>query len=65
MALAAIPQPPVAIDWNPDPDIVEVLLVAYPELIDYGLPSGALTYSYTFNGSVPAPTIRATSCCGA
>lgn len=49
--------PRPAVDLNPDPDVVEVLLVASPWAIDYG--TGATTRVWTYNGQIPGPTIEA------
>ncbi len=50
-------QPPVAVDVNPDPDIVEVFLEASETTKQY-LP-GAATAVMAYNGTVPGPTIEA------
>ena len=48
--------PVVAKDYNPDPHIVEVTLVAFPRTIDFG--TGNRTSVWTYNGSIPGPTIQ-------
>jgi len=50
--------PRVAKDLNPDPDVVEVVLLAAPEMVSLGegMPPTAL---YTYNGGLPGPTIEA------
>jgi FtsP/CotA-like multicopper oxidase with cupredoxin domain len=50
-------EPPVAIDTNPDPNIVEVTLVAIPALWKFH--PGVPTLVWTFNGTIPGPTIDA------
>jgi FtsP/CotA-like multicopper oxidase with cupredoxin domain len=45
-----------AFDLNPDPDIVEVVLVAHENVVDFG--TGNTTAVYTYNGGIPGPTIR-------
>jgi len=45
-----------AIDFNPDPNIVEVVLVAHENVVDFG--TGNTTAVYTYNGGIPGPTIR-------
>ena len=49
--------PPVAVDTNPDPTIVEVDLVAAETTWEY-IP-GVPTTVWAYNGSVPGPTIKA------
>jgi len=44
-------------DINPDPSIVEINLVAREALI--ALEEGSITRMYSFNGTVPGPTIEA------
>lgn len=44
-------------DTNPDPDIVEVTLVAYEATVDLG--DGIVFQGYTYNGVVPGPTLQA------
>src|SRR6185436_10268401 len=62
-ALAAVtggqpfPQPPDAVDMNPDPTIVEVDIEAREALWEF-IP-GVPTKVWAFNGSIPGPTIRA------
>ena len=48
--------PPVAVDLDPDPDVVEVELVAQVATWEYvpGFP----TQVYCYNGSIPGPTIE-------
>ncbi len=59
-SLAAAPFKPVApataIDLNPDPDIVEVKLVAQEQYVNFG--TGNDTKVWTYNGGLPGPTIR-------
>lgn len=54
-------EPRAARDLNPDPSIVEIVLVAHEGVTDYGNPSHAprarRTRVYAYNGSVPGPTI--------
>jgi FtsP/CotA-like multicopper oxidase with cupredoxin domain len=45
-----------AVDLNPDPNIVEVILVAHENVVDFG--TGNTTAVYTYNGGIPGPTIR-------
>jgi FtsP/CotA-like multicopper oxidase with cupredoxin domain len=65
-ALIAIPliatpalafDPPVAVDINPDPDIVEVNLTA--QETTWQFVTGIDTTVYAYNGSIPGPTIEA------
>jgi FtsP/CotA-like multicopper oxidase with cupredoxin domain len=59
-SLAAAPFKPVApataIDLNPDPDVVEVKLVAEEQYVNFG--TGISTKVWTYNGGIPGPTIR-------
>ena len=59
-ALAAAPARPMAPatapDLNPDPDIVEVVLVAREDYVKFGV--GKATKVWTYNGGIPGPTIR-------
>jgi FtsP/CotA-like multicopper oxidase with cupredoxin domain len=59
-SLAAAPARPIvpetAPDINPDPDVVEVVLVAYEDYVDFG--TGKATKVWTYNGGIPGPTIR-------
>jgi FtsP/CotA-like multicopper oxidase with cupredoxin domain len=48
--------PQDAVDINPDPNIVEVVLVAQESVVDFG--TGNNTAVYTYNGGIPGPTIR-------
>lgn len=50
-------QPPVATDINPAEDIVEVILTATVETYDFG--TGNQTEVWTYNGTIPGPTIEA------
>jgi len=45
-----------AFDLNPDPNTVEVVLVAHENVVDFG--TGNTTAVYTYNGGIPGPTIR-------
>ena len=49
-------QPRVARDINPDPEIVEVVLVAYEHKILFA--PGMRTKVWTYNGGIPGPTIE-------
>ncbi len=49
--------PPVAVDINPDPDIVEVNLTAAETTWQFM--AGIDTTVYAYNGSIPGPTIEA------
>ena len=49
-------KPLTAIDLNPDPDIVEIELVAREDTISYG--TGNMTAVFAYNGSIPGPTIE-------
>ena len=51
-------EPPVAIDINPDEGIVEVVLVAHPSV--WSFEAGTETLVWTYNGTIPGPTIEAT-----
>ncbi len=51
-------QPEAAYDVNPDPDIVEVYIVAYERNIRFGKGMGK-TRVWTYNGGIPGPTINA------
>lgn len=44
-----------AVDLNPDPDILEVELVARPATVDLG---GVSAHAFTFNGAIPGPELR-------
>lgn len=60
LALPAAAQsfdPPVAVDLDPDPRVVEVSLVAEPTVWQYT--PGVDTTVWSYNGSVPGPTIEA------
>jgi FtsP/CotA-like multicopper oxidase with cupredoxin domain len=46
-----------AVDLNPDPDIVEVNIEAVEAQVEFT--PGVITPVYTFNGTVPGPTIEA------
>lgn len=48
---------PVAIDRNPDPNVVEIDLEA--RLADVEIRPGVKTRAWTYDGGVPGPTIRA------
>jgi FtsP/CotA-like multicopper oxidase with cupredoxin domain len=48
--------PATAPDLNPDPDIVEVVLVAHEDYVKFGV--GKATKVWTYNGGIPGPTIR-------
>jgi len=50
-------EPPVAIDVNDDPDVVEVNIVAVPAVWEFR--PGVPTVVWTFNGTIPGPTIEA------
>ena len=50
-------EPPTALDVNPDPTIVEINLTASVQNWQYT--DGVDTLSWTYNGTVPGPTIRA------
>lgn len=52
-SLAAVPQPPLAEDLDPAPDVVRVELVAEQD------DDGPFGVRYTYNGVSPGPTIRA------
>ena len=49
-------QPKIAKDVNPDPEIVEVFLVAHERKIRFG--PGKRTKVWTYNGGIPGPTIH-------
>jgi FtsP/CotA-like multicopper oxidase with cupredoxin domain len=51
-------EPDVAQDTNPDPDIVEVALVATKTLVRF-TKDGPPVDVWTYNGSIPGPTIKA------
>ena len=59
-SIAAAPARPIApasaADLNPDPDVVEVVLVAREDFVDFG--TGKSTKVWTYNGGIPGPTIR-------
>lgn len=48
--------PRTAFDFNPDPDIVEVALVAHEQMVDFGTRTRTRVWAY--NGGTPGPTIR-------
>jgi FtsP/CotA-like multicopper oxidase with cupredoxin domain len=48
--------PLTAIDLNPDPDVVEIQLVAREDVISFGTEN--LKEVYAYNGSIPGPTIE-------
>ncbi len=56
-AMGQFVEPPVAVDVNPDPTIVEIFLEASDTTKQY-LP-GATTAVSAYNGTVPGPTIEA------
>lgn len=56
-AFGQLPNPPVAVDVNPDPNIVEIFLEASETTKQY-LP-GAATAVAAYNGTIPGPTIEA------
>ena len=45
-----------AIDFNPDPDVFETIIVATEATVDLG--DGLLANVYTYNGTVPGPEFR-------
>ncbi len=47
--------PPVAVDLDPDPDVIEIELVAQQSQWEYY--PGVPTEVYNYNGSIPGPTI--------
>lgn len=47
---------PLVVDINPDPDIVETIIVAQPAGVDIGI--GQDVSVLTFNGAVPGPEFR-------
>ena len=49
-------RPPAATDLNPDPDVVEVELVAREDTVLFD--TGNMTEVYTYNGRIPGPTIE-------
>lgn len=49
--------PRTAFDINPDPDIVEVVLVAHERMVNFG-PGQRATTVWTYNGGIPGPTLR-------
>ncbi|MDX1547729.1 MAG: multicopper oxidase domain-containing protein [Rhodothermales bacterium] len=49
--------PRKAVDLNPDPDIVEILLIAHENTVRFG--PGPRTPVWTYNGGTPGPTIEA------
>ena len=49
-------RPPAATNLNPGPDVVEVELVAREDTVSFR--SSAMTKVYTYNGSIPGPTIE-------
>ena len=59
-SIAAAPARPIApasaVDLNPDPDVVEVVLVAHEDFVDFG--TGKSTKVWTYNGGIPGSTIR-------
>jgi len=50
-------EPPTAPDLDPDPSVVEVVLVALPTRVSYD--GEHVTAVWSYNGSVPGPTIEA------
>ena len=56
-AFGQFPQPPLAVDINPDPNIVEVNLSAAETTWEFK--AGIQTTVWAFNGSIPGPTIVA------
>ena len=48
--------PREAIDLNPDPGVVEIVLVAHENVVDFG--TGNSTPVWTYNGGIPGPTIK-------
>ncbi|MCA8954726.1 MAG: multicopper oxidase domain-containing protein [Planctomycetes bacterium] len=50
-----LPQPPRARDHNPDPRVFETVLVAAPRAVQ--LVPGAKTNLWTYNGTMPGPTL--------
>jgi FtsP/CotA-like multicopper oxidase with cupredoxin domain len=50
-------RPQTAFDFNPDPDVVEVVLNARQQVVDFG--TGNKTAVWTYNGTIPGPTIEA------
>ena len=48
--------PRVAFDYNPDPKVVEVFIVAHQNVVSFG--TGNRTAVWTYNGGTPGPTIR-------
>lgn len=50
-------EPPIAVDVNSDPDVVEVEIVASSQQVPF-VPGGAVTEVWTYNGSTPGPTIE-------
>ena len=56
-AFAQLESPPRATDLDPDPRVVETVLTASVGRME--LVPGQLTDVYTFNGSIPGPTIEA------
>lgn len=51
-------RPLPAIDFNPDPDVVEVVLIAHVNQVRF-TPGGPRTPVYTYNGRIPGPLIEA------
>ncbi len=51
-------QPRAAHDFNPSPDTVEVVIVAYPRKLNFG-DGHKRTRVWTYNGGIPGPTINA------
>ncbi len=49
-------KPLTATDLNPDPDVVEIELVAREGTISFG--TANMTEVYAYNGSIPGPTIE-------
>ena len=49
-------RPPSATNLSADPDVVEVELVAREDRLSFG--NGNMTSVYTYNGSIPGPTIE-------
>ena len=49
---------PLAVDVNPDPDVLETTFVADEATVDVG--GGLMANVYAYNGSIPGPEIRIT-----
>jgi FtsP/CotA-like multicopper oxidase with cupredoxin domain len=48
-------RPAVALDTNPDSNVLEVFLTARPALWDFG--TGSAVSVWTYNGVIPGPTL--------